>query len=230
MDGGLFNASDLQCLSNLLNPGGSNNNEGESDEEEEARSGARGEVLNGGGPENPRFKVNIRRVNKEADDDASQDNKASSACAKIGGGDTTQEQPGKVDPRWTIWEKDEIPTIDSVMDQDISLDPRAMPHYDIMYQQAVSSEDIYLQMGGKTPSSVSCEDMLLTVHLPNETRSTIDCDVTTQQVQLRSVHYRLSLPLPHAVLPHLCTATWDPDTEQLKLTLRLTREFDYVNF
>ena len=33
--------------------------------------------------------------------------------------------------------------------------------YDIIYKQAVTTEDMFLQMSNKTPSSVSCEDMVV---------------------------------------------------------------------
>jgi hypothetical protein len=33
--------------------------------------------------------------------------------------------------------------------------------YDIVFKQAVSSEDMFLQMGNKTPSTASCEDMVV---------------------------------------------------------------------
>lgn len=37
--------------------------------------------------------------------------------------------------------------------------------YDILYSQAVTSEDIFLQMGNKTPATSSCENMTVSVVL-----------------------------------------------------------------
>ncbi|KAI5736030.1 hypothetical protein M8J77_025715 [Diaphorina citri] len=215
----LFNAADLQNLSNLLNQGGNNN---DSDSEEEMCSTSGRKKVGGASrhaPENPRFKVNIRRVT--ADDPCEESGPSN------GKGDSAKTD--EEDDKWAIWNKDEVPSMDTLPD-DANLDPRITPEYDIMYQQSVTSEDIYLQMGGKTPSSVSCEDMLVTIQLPGEQRENVDCDLTTQHVDIRSIKYRLALPLPHPVLPHLCQATWDSDKSKLKLTLRLTREFDCVNF
>lgn len=142
----------------------------------------------------------------------------------------SSSQTTPIDTKWAIWDdNDEIPMVDTITD-DASLDPRTTPQYDIVYQQSVTSEDIYLQMGGKTPSSASCEEMVVTVQLPGEQRDQVDCDLTPQHVDIRAIQYRLSLPLPHPILPHLCKATWDQDKCELKLTLRLTREFDYINF
>lgn len=58
------------------------------------------------------------------------------------------ENSKAVDSKWKIWDDSEVPTLDTLPD-DASLDPRLVPEYDISYQQAVTSEDIYLQMGGK---------------------------------------------------------------------------------
>ena len=33
--------------------------------------------------------------------------------------------------------------------------------YDIVHKQAITAEDMFLQMGNKTPSSASCEDMVV---------------------------------------------------------------------
>lgn len=72
--------------------------------------------------------------------------------------------------------------------------------------------------------------MLLTIHLPGEHKDSIDCDLCPQQLDIRSVKYRLCLPLPHPVLPHLSQANWDDDLMQLRLTLRLSREYNLLNF
>lgn len=85
-------------------------------------------------------------------------------------------------------------------------------------------------MGGKSPSTASCEDMVLSVHLPGENRQNIDLKVTAERVDLVSPNFRLSLPLPQPVDPQLGNAQWDKESETLKITLKMKREFDYVNF
>lgn len=64
---GLFNATDLQNLSNLLNS--ERGSKGDSSDSDEELCGSTGRQKAGGdsrknkqAPENPRFKVNIRRV------------------------------------------------------------------------------------------------------------------------------------------------------------------------
>ena len=38
--------------------------------------------------------------------------------------------------------------------------------YEFMYKQAVETQDVFLGMGEKDPSSAQCEDMLLRIELP----------------------------------------------------------------
>lgn len=86
-------------------------------------------------------------------------------------------------------------------------------------------------MSGKTPSTASCEDMIITISLPGEQGSSIDVKVSENQLDLLSPNYRLSIPLPHTVDPKQQNqAKWYSDEEQLKLTLTMEREFDYINF
>lgn len=35
------------------------------------------------------------------------------------------------------------------------------PRYEMIFKQAVTSEEMYLQMGNKNPSTASCEDMVV---------------------------------------------------------------------
>lgn len=85
-------------------------------------------------------------------------------------------------------------------------------------------------MGNKGPGTASCENMILSVHLPGEDRQNMDLKVTAQRVELVSPRFRLGLPLPHPVNPQLGNAQWDKDSEKLVVTLATDREFDYVNF
>jgi hypothetical protein len=39
----------------------------------------------------------------------------------------------------------------------------SVDRYEIVYKQAVSSEDMFLQMGNKTPLTSSCEDMVVSL-------------------------------------------------------------------
>jgi HSP20 family molecular chaperone IbpA len=85
-----------------------------------------------------------------------------------------------------------------------------------------------LQMGGKTASTASCEDMVVSVQLPGETRSRVNLEVTHQRLDVRSARYRLSLALPHPVDPDSSRAEWINNV--LVVTLRMNRDYDFINF
>ncbi|XP_014086322.1 dynein axonemal assembly factor 6 [Bactrocera oleae] len=117
------------------------------------------------------------------------------------------------------------------MDNEI-LETRRRPEYSMTYRQAVGTEDLYLQMGNRTNATASCEDLLLEILLPDETTPAdkMDLSITEDEVDLATPIYRLKLPLPHKVNVDRCRAKYVAELRKLCLTLRLQREFDYVNF
>lgn len=62
-----------------------------------------------------------------------------------------------------IWDVNEV---EEGGEFDTSDDPRIQPDYEIHYKQKVSAEDIFLQMGNKTPATASCEEMVVKINLP----------------------------------------------------------------
>ncbi|XP_018329795.1 uncharacterized protein LOC108740098 [Agrilus planipennis] len=109
-------------------------------------------------------------------------------------------------------------------------DWKKTPQWDISYRQSVTPSDVFLQMGGKTPSTISCEDMIISVYLPEEKYHNIDLKVEKEILNLTSPRFKLSIPLPHPVDPQLGDAKWDNDTEKLIITLKMDREFDFIHF
>jgi len=83
-------------------------------------------------------------------------------------------------------------------------------------------------MGGKTTGTASCEDMVVSIQLPGETQNQVNLDVTRHRLDVRSPRHRLSLPMPHPVDPDSSRAEWLDSV--LIVTLRMQREFDFVNF
>ncbi|SPP76063.1 protein PIH1D3 [Drosophila guanche] len=116
-------------------------------------------------------------------------------------------------------------------DTDI-LETRKCPEYTMTYSQAVGTEDVFLQMGNRTGSSASCENLILDIHLPDEETTADKMKLTLQErdLDLATVLYRLRLPLPHPVEVDRCQAKYSTELRKLRLTLRLRRELDYVNF
>ncbi|KAH8404479.1 hypothetical protein KR222_006158 [Zaprionus bogoriensis] len=116
-------------------------------------------------------------------------------------------------------------------DADI-LDSRKCPEYTMTYRQAVGTEDVFLQMGRRTGASASCEDLILEISLPDEPMDADKMSLTLHEkdIDLATTLYRLKLPLPHAVDVDRCQAKYDSELCRLRLTLRLRRELDFVNF
>ncbi|XP_054284852.1 dynein axonemal assembly factor 6 [Macrosteles quadrilineatus] len=165
-------------------------------------------------------------------------------CSKLGPGDiqpkskinirvpdedneTEKSKKTKKDPQdiWDIEEVQVVPFCD-----DASYDPRPRPEFDIRYRQAVSSEDVFLQLGRKTPATASCEVMVIEMCLEGERKEDIDLQVTKHHLDLRSPMYRLSLPLPHPADPDHSTAEWQTTKSLLTVSVALTRDLDFVNF
>ncbi|XP_044266500.1 dynein axonemal assembly factor 6 [Tribolium madens] len=112
----------------------------------------------------------------------------------------------------------------------ISSDWKRTPKWDISYRQKVTPSDMFLQMGAKTPSTSSCEDMIVTIDLPGEHMQNMGIKVLTKQLEVTSPNFNLNIPLPQPVHPQKGDAKWDKEREKLTITLRMEREFDFVNF
>lgn len=113
------------------------------------------------------------------------------------------------------------------------LESRPQPEYKISYKQTVGTEDLFLQLNGKTPSTASCENMIVEVFLTDEKGvgiHHIDLTVREQQILVKSPKYFLDLQLPHRIDPDKGNAAWLSKEKNLKLTLKMEREYDFVNF
>ena len=61
------------------------------------------------------------------------------------------------------------------------------PEYEIIYKQKLTSEELFLQMGNKTNSTASCEDMIVKIKLPGVLKiSEIDVNVVDNFLDCRS--------------------------------------------
>ncbi|CAG7819593.1 unnamed protein product [Allacma fusca] len=129
-----------------------------------------------------------------------------------------------------IWDQQEINTVSNVITRSIEHDPRQRPTFETFYRQAVSTEDVYLQMGMKTPCTASCENLVVVINLPGENFQQVKLDIKPDFVFLRSPKYIFRFPTPHPVDPNGGNAKWDQDEEKLTVTLKLAREYDALNF
>ena len=83
-----------------------------------------------------------------------------------------------------IWDAEEV---EEGAEFDTHDDPRPQPDYEIVYKQSLTSEELFLQMGNKTPATASCEDMLVKVKLPGvEKLSEIDVEIFEKFLDCRT--------------------------------------------
>uniref|UniRef100_T1GPS5 PIH1D1/2/3 CS-like domain-containing protein n=1 Tax=Megaselia scalaris TaxID=36166 RepID=T1GPS5_MEGSC len=117
-------------------------------------------------------------------------------------------------------------------EDELLLETRKTPNYKMSYKQSVGTEDVFLQMGNRSASSISCEDMVITIELPEEIVPVeqMNLDISENDIDLQTPVYRLKVPLVHPIDPDLGTAKYDSETKILILTLKMKREFDFVNF
>lgn len=109
-------------------------------------------------------------------------------------------------------------------------DPRLQPEYDIIYNQSVTTEDIFLQLGNKTPNTSSCEKMVVKINLPNTEMKDITLDIKSIFLDLRTPKYKLGLHLPHPVDEQQSKAEWDASQHSLIVCMKMNREYDFCNY
>ena len=81
-------------------------------------------------------------------------------------------------------------------------------------------------MSGKNPGSI--DELVLTIDLPNTKSTDIDLNVTDERVDCWTAAFALRLHLPKPVTSSDGSAQWVTDKEQLRLTLPLKSEFDFL--
>ncbi|XP_007442933.1 protein PIH1D3 [Python bivittatus] len=85
-------------------------------------------------------------------------------------------------------------------------------------------------MSRKDPSTACCEDMLIKIKLPDTKASDITLDIQEKLLDFRSPQKRLLLHLPHPVDTTGGKACFLSEQATLEVTLRMKREFDFINF
>ncbi|XP_030607490.1 dynein axonemal assembly factor 6 [Archocentrus centrarchus] len=108
-------------------------------------------------------------------------------------------------------------------------DPRPQPEYEIILKQSVGTEDLFLGMSRKDPSSMCCEAMLVKIKLPDTKATDVVLDVKEKFLDLRTPKYKLGLHLPDPVHKHEGKAQFFSEREELEVTLLLKRPMDFIN-
>lgn len=127
---------------------------------------------------------------------------------------------GPPDPK-AIWQDDEVPTLYALEDK---TDPRPEPEYEILYQQDIMSEDMFLGMAGKTPGSQDCTHMVVKVKFPGAKMADLELDVTKERFRAESSILKLSMFLPLPVDDVNGKAKWDASKDTLVVTLPIIRQ------
>ncbi|XP_040525415.1 dynein axonemal assembly factor 6 isoform X1 [Gallus gallus] len=127
----------------------------------------------------------------------------------------------------TIWSTEEVP---EGSEFDDTWDPREQPEYEILFKQHVGTEDVFFGMSRKDPSTACCEDMVVKIKLPETKFSDITLDIQDKVLDLRTPQKKLLLHLPCPVDSKKGKARFLSEEELLEVTLRMRREFDFINF
>lgn len=125
-----------------------------------------------------------------------------------------------------IWSEEEV-TEGSQYD-DLT-DPRPQPEYEILLKQNVGTEDLFLGLSRKDPSSMCCEAMLVKIKLPDTKATQVVLDVKEKFLDLRTPKYKLGLHLPHPVHSQEGKAQFFSEREELEVALLMKRPLDFIN-
>ncbi|XP_016305218.1 protein PIH1D3-like [Sinocyclocheilus anshuiensis] len=125
-----------------------------------------------------------------------------------------------------IWDEDEV--TEGAYFDDLT-DPRPQPEYEIVLKQSVGTEDLFLSLSRKDPSSMCCDSMLVRVKLPDTKASDLVLDVRETFLDLRTPKYKLGLHLPHPVHKQEGNARFIVEREELEITLPMNRPMDCIN-
>ncbi|KAG6955584.1 hypothetical protein JG687_00011114 [Phytophthora cactorum] len=124
------------------------------------------------------------------------------------------------DPK-AIWSIDEVPSDD---EDDDSFETRARPKFEILYKQSVMTEDVFLGLSDKDPSSAHCEAMVVRVECPDHRLEDLELDVKRQKLLLLSSKLKLVLSLPYPVRHLEGQAKWDHKSQSLSISLPIIRD------
>uniref|UniRef100_A0A8B9G373 PIH1 domain containing 3 n=1 Tax=Amazona collaria TaxID=241587 RepID=A0A8B9G373_9PSIT len=127
----------------------------------------------------------------------------------------------------TIWNTEEVP---EGSEYDDTWDPREQPEYEILFKQRVGTEDVFFGMSRKDHSTACCEDIVIKIKLPETKSSDITLDIQDKVLDLRTPKKKLLLHLPYSVDSKNGKARFFSEEEILEVTLRVLREFDFINF
>ncbi|XP_070775747.1 dynein axonemal assembly factor 6 [Enoplosus armatus] len=171
---------------------------------------------------------------QEEEEDEDEDCKNVTSCARLGPGHIgpSPKKDKEVSTAYVkksskdIWSEEEV--AEGSQYDDLA-DPRPQPEYEIILKQSVGTEDLFLGLNGKDPSSMCCEAMLVKIKLPDTKATDVVLDVKEKFLDLRTLKYKLGLHLPHPTHSHRGKAQFFSEREELEVTLPMKRPMDFIN-
>ncbi|KAJ0059193.1 hypothetical protein NL108_009135 [Boleophthalmus pectinirostris] len=133
---------------------------------------------------------------------------------------------GSISKSKEIWSEEEVSEGSQFDDLN---DQRPQPDYEVIMKQSVGTEDVFLGLSEKDPSSMSCEALLVKIKLPDTKLADVVLDVKETFLDLRTPKYKLGLHLPHPVHSQEGKAQFFSDREELEVTLLMNRPLDFIN-
>uniref|UniRef100_A0A8C6UK41 PIH1 domain containing 3 n=1 Tax=Neogobius melanostomus TaxID=47308 RepID=A0A8C6UK41_9GOBI len=166
---------------------------------------------------------------EQEDEDCERQNPSAALCPGNIGPKPKKETPAvssSFSNSKDIWTEEEVAEGSQFDDLD---DARPQPEFEVIMKQSVGTEDIFLGLNGKDPSSMSCEALLVKVKLPDTKLADVVLDVRETFLDLRTPKYKLGLHLPHPVHSQEGKAQFFREKEELEVTLLMKRPLDFIN-
>ncbi|XP_076774473.1 dynein axonemal assembly factor 6 isoform X2 [Arvicanthis niloticus] len=128
------------------------------------------------------------------------------------------------DENENIWNPEEVP---EGAEHDDIWDIREIPDYEIVFQQTVGTEDVYLGLTQKDPSTACCQELVVKIKLPNTNPSEIQMDIQEMILDLRTPKKKLLVNFPQPVEHNSAKASYIWEAETLEVRMTLQRDLDF---
>lgn len=204
MDYGGFSFNDMKNLTEMVSP-------------EEEDEHVYGSALNPGTLHSGKDKKEIAPPNVKTE--IKVNNRAIGGGAKIETIEAEQKAKNLEDPKLQIWTEEEVNVKAEEMPDD-----RPQPDYEILQRQAVGTEDVFLGLSNKDPSSNCCDSILVKIWLPNTKFANVSLDIKGQSIMVQSPNFVLNKLLPFVVDKDNGKAKFDSDKCLLEVTLPVLKK------
>jgi len=115
----------------------------------------------------PHAKVEVKTFNRDA--------KGGATSESIKQYEEEQKKKKEVEKKSSIWTEEEVN-----IKAEEPADDRPQPKFDVLMKQHVGTEDVFLGLSDRDPSSTHCDSILVKVWLPNTKLSQVQVDIQKQ--------------------------------------------------